>query len=124
MRSIRQAKEMNSEYTRLKPKNWCKGCSGCEGCGGDGEKPCPKGCGGEGKACPSVLVFIPTGTTQYTVPSSEWNDCGIPQPAFLNADTAESFNMTWTFDSLPEPTELTLNFNSPTTFDIYIQLTF
>ena len=106
MRSIRQNRQLNAEYTRLRVKAWCRGCAGTEG------------------DCASIFILVPAGTTITEIPESEWKGCGVPQPVFLSDVNQQSIQVTWEFDSLPDPTKLIVNFVSPTTIDIWIQLTF
>lgn len=106
MRSITQSRELNAEYTRMRIDARCEGCAGTEG------------------DCTSMFILIPAGSVVTEIPKSEWKGCGVPQPVFLKAVDQSSINFTWKFDSLPNPTKLIVDFNSPSSFDIWLQLTF
>lgn len=74
--------------------------------------------------CESKFIFVPIGTETKEIFEFEWEGCGVPQPVFFSDITKAAIQLTWRFDSIPNPTKLIIIFNEPTTFGIWVQLTF
>lgn len=70
------------------------------------------------------LITIPIGTTVATITSNEWDGYGaVPTVQVLDDALDEIINITRAFDSLPNPTQLEIDFGAPTTSTHYVKIT-